>query len=64
MAENSKTTGASSTPVQGRERRSTGRFAAFDKTLQRFVGGVHDSQDKATKAAEDRDVESFEVREV
>jgi hypothetical protein len=42
----------------------TGRYAAYDKDLERFVGGVHDAKDKAAKAAKDRGVKRAEIREV
>lgn len=41
------------------------RYAAYDKTFKRFVGGgTHDTRKAASQAAKDRKVESFEVREV
>lgn len=42
------------------------RYAAYDKTYLRFVGGVHDTKAKATKAAKDTGIKlgDLEVREV
>lgn len=40
------------------------RFAAYDTNYLRFVGGVHDTKAKATKAAKDLEVKDFEIREV
>lgn len=40
------------------------RFAAYDKTLLRFVGGVHSTRAKATKAAKDKGATSVEIRTV
>lgn len=40
------------------------RFSAYDKTFLKFVGGVHDSKSKATKAAKDAGVDDFEIRTV
>lgn len=40
------------------------RYAAYDKTLLRFVGKVCDTKAKAEKEAKDRKVQDFEIREV
>lgn len=40
------------------------RYAAFDDTYQRFVGGVHTSKKDAEQAAKDAGAEKFTVREV
>jgi len=37
--------------------KDTGRFAAYDRTLGRYVGGTHKSRDDARKAAKERGVE-------
>lgn len=48
----------------------TGRYAAYDTTLQRFVGGVHSTQAKAKAAgaksakASGTEADAIEVREV
>ena len=48
----------------------TGRFAAYDTTLQRFVGGVHGTSAKAKAAgvkaskANGTEADAIEVREV
>lgn len=43
---------------------SSGVFAAYDKTLLRFVGGTHDTKAKAKAAAKDKGVTDVEIREV
>ena len=40
------------------------RFAVYDKTFLRFVGGTHATRKDAEQAAKDRKVKRFEVREV
>lgn len=42
----------------------TGRFSAYDTTYAKYVGGVHDTKAKATKAAKDAGVDTFEIVEV
>lgn len=44
--------------------KDSGRFAAYDTTLGKYVGGVHDSRDKARRAGKDSGAESVEVVEV
>ena len=44
--------------------KDTGRWAAFNTTLGQYVAGVHDSKDKAAKAAKDAGVTAFTVVEV
>lgn len=52
------------------ETEGTGRFAGYHTTLERFVGGVHDTKTKAKAAgvkaakAAGQDAEAIEVREV
>lgn len=40
------------------------RYAAYDKTFEKFVGGVHDTKSAAEKAAKDRGAKTVEIREV
>lgn len=40
------------------------RYAAYDTTYLKFVGGVHATKAAATKAAKDAKVDKFEIREV
>lgn len=42
----------------------SGRFAAYDTTLGKYVGGVHDTKTKARDAGKASGAESFEVVEV
>lgn len=42
----------------------SGVFAAYDRTLLRFVGGTHDTKAKAKAAAKDQGVTDVEIREV
>jgi len=42
----------------------SGRYAAYDRDLLRYVGGVHDTKAKAEKAAKDRGVKRYQIREV
>lgn len=42
----------------------TKRYAVYDKTYQRFVGGVHDTKKAAQDEAKTRKVKSSEIREV
>lgn len=44
--------------------KDTGRFSAYDTTLGRFTGGVHDSKGKARDAAKDQGVTDVEIVEV
>ena len=40
------------------------RFAVYDRTFERYLAGVHDTKDKATKAAKDAKVKRFRIDEV
>lgn len=53
-------------PDTGTEDPDTGRYAAYDTRLGRYVGGVHDSEAKAKRAARDAGVKSGDttIREV
>lgn len=52
-------------PDQGsRPPKDTGRYAAFNTALGQYVGGVHDSEAQARKAAKDRGVSTVTVVEV
>lgn len=42
----------------------SGRYAAYDTTLGKYVGGTHDSEAKARKAGKDSGAESYKVVEV
>lgn len=42
----------------------TKRYAAYDKTLLKYVGGTHEKKSDAEKAAKDRGVTDVEIREV
>lgn len=44
--------------------KDSGRFSAYDTTLGKYVGGVHDSKSKAQTAGKDSGAESFKVVEV
>lgn len=44
--------------------KDTGRFSAYDKTYGKYVGGVHDSREKARKAAKDAGADNVEIVEV
>lgn len=39
-------------------------YAVYDKTFERYLGDVHETKDKATKAAKAAKVESYRVDEV
>lgn len=43
---------------------SSGRYAAYDTTYQRFVGGVQDTKAKAREAAKAAGHSTVEIREV
>ena len=71
MAEDTSTTEAGTDtrpnikPDQGTNPpKDTGRYAAFNTVLGQYVGGVHDSEAKARKAAKDRGVTTITVVEV
>jgi len=42
----------------------TGRYAAYDRDLLRFVGGVHESSEEASKAGKAAGAKRIQVREV
>lgn len=44
--------------------KDSGRFSAYDKTYGKYVGGVHDSEAKARKAAKDKGSTDFAIVEV
>lgn len=44
--------------------KDTGRFAAYDTTLGKYVGGTHDSRDKARKSGRDAGAKTVEIVEV
>lgn len=48
MADENPTPSDENTPDESAE---SGRFAAYDTTYERFVGGVHDTKTAATEAA-------------
>lgn len=56
---------AQAEPFQAPEgAKDSGRFAAYDTTLGKYVGGTHDSKTKAEKAGKDSGASSFKVVEV
>lgn len=44
------------------ETKGSGRFAAYDTRLTRYIGGVHDSRKGATDAAKARGVKPGDVK--
>ena len=40
------------------------RFAVYDRTFERYLAGVHDTKDRATKAAKDAKVKRYRIDEV
>lgn len=44
--------------------KESGRFSAYDTTYAKYVGGVHDTKEKARKAAKDAGSTDVEIVEV